>query len=391
MTCWFPGWPGSAAVITSPLQAFASRFVFSFDGPNVDSGAPLPVSVYGSGLSCTDSPAKWTKALKTTGSGHLELTNVSDLTVASASDFSARGARDFVIAAWFYVNGSDTHMLYSHGGPGSGQGSNGAYRQGLLFGYGARATGKLTVWAGNLNVEGASKFIGLETSALSLAGGWHYVALNCFSNTLSLYVDGALKSLSPFSGSFPNTDIAQCRLFVDASINVQGEAWQGGANDGRHSSTNNNRYTGSIDDLCIQIGGNPITSVPSEPLANSTAQPLTIPALGSALAASSPVPAAQVRSNAASRLARDMEFGGPATITGQTLVKDGGPEVPARARVRLLRARDGLLARETWSDPATGAYSFAGLDTGQQFVALAQKPDGAYEPVAGGPLTPQVP
>lgn len=87
----------------------------------------------------------------------------------------------------------------------------------------------------------------------------------------------------------------------------------------------------------------------------------------------------------------DTEFGGAGTVTGQTLVKDGGPEVPTRARVRLLRARDGLLARETWSDPVTGAYSFAGLDTAQQFVALAQRPDGAYEPVAGGPLTPQVP
>lgn len=112
---------------------------------------------------------------------------------------------------------------------------------------------------------------------------------------------------------------------------------------------------------------------------------------GGKVAFSSPVPAASVRWQGASLLARDMEFGGAGTIAGQTLLKDGGPEVPTRARVLLLRKRDSLLARETWSDPATGAYSFTDLDPAQQFIALAQKPDGAYEPVAGGPLTPQVP
>lgn len=109
------------------------------------------------------------------------------------------------------------------------------------------------------------------------------------------------------------------------------------------------------------------------------------------LAHSQPVLPAKVSAGRDTSVGRSFDFGGSGRITGQTLVKDGGPEVPTRARVRLLRMRDGVIARETWSDPATGAYSFAGLDTAQQFVALAQKPDGAYEPVAGGPLTPQLP
>jgi hypothetical protein len=61
-----------------------------------------------------------------------------------------------------------------------------------------------------------------------------------------------------------------------------------------------------------------------------------------------------------------------------------------KSRVRLLRQRDGLLARETWSDPVTGAFAFDGLDEHQQFIALAEDGSGAYAPVAADRRVPEV-
>jgi hypothetical protein len=104
----------------------------------------------------------------------------------------------------------------------------------------------------------------------------------------------------------------------------------------------------------------------------------------------SSAPVDQVRIAAPQRvsMARDMEFGGKGTIYGTTKIK-GTPNTPTKARVRLLRDRDGLLARETWSDPATGAYSFTEIDTAQQFTVLAQDLNGAFRPVAASQLTPE--
>ena len=90
---------------------------------------------------------------------------------------------------------------------------------------------------------------------------------------------------------------------------------------------------------------------------------------------------------------RDMEFGGRSSITGDVGIKgaNGGPDMMVRSRVRLLRQRDGLLARETWSDAITGAFAFHGLDEAQQFIALAEDGGGVYAPVAADRRVPEVP
>lgn len=76
-----------------------------------------------------------------------------------------------------------------------------------------------------------------------------------------------------------------------------------------------------------------------------------------------------------------MEFGGRARVYGTTKIK-GSPNTPTKSRVRLLRERDGLLAREVWSDPATGAFEFTGVDAGTRWVVLAQDASGAFWPAA---------
>ena len=48
------------------------------------------------------------------------------------------------------------------------------------------------------------------------------------------------------------------------------------------------------------------------------------------------------------------------------------------------------LARETWSDAATGAFEFRHIDTTQQFLTLAEDAAGNFRPVAANRLTPGV-
>lgn len=86
---------------------------------------------------------------------------------------------------------------------------------------------------------------------------------------------------------------------------------------------------------------------------------------------------------------RDVEFGGAGTVYGTTEIK-GTPDRPTKARVRLFRDRDALLARETWSDPITGAFAFEGLDVAQKFTALTEDAEGNFRPVSASRLVPEV-
>ena len=88
-------------------------------------------------------------------------------------------------------------------------------------------------------------------------------------------------------------------------------------------------------------------------------------------------------------MARDVEHGGPGTIYGTTKTK-GTPNQPTKARVVLLHQRSKLPVRETWSDPVTGAFAFAGIDTAQQFLTLAEDAAGNFLPVAANRLAPEV-
>lgn len=81
---------------------------------------------------------------------------------------------------------------------------------------------------------------------------------------------------------------------------------------------------------------------------------------------------------------------GVGSITGTVQVKLP-PEVPLRARVRLMRETDGRVMRETWSDGATGSYAFFNLDELQTYTALAYHPGGDYRAEAADRLVPTVP
>jgi len=58
-------------------------------------------------------------------------------------------------------------------------------------------------------------------------------------------------------------------------------------------------------------------------------------------------------------------------IVGTVKEKNTPTNVPLRRRVRLYRERDGALIRETWSDAATGAYVFEGLNETEEYTAMS--------------------
>ena len=107
------------------------------------------------------------------------------------------------------------------------------------------------------------------------------------------------------------------------------------------------------------------------------------------VAASAPVPVHAAPGGLGVATARDVEFGGAGRIWGTTKTK-GTPNTPTKARVVLLAQRGKTLVRETWSDPATGAFEFRGIDTAQQFLTLAEDADGNFRPVAASMLVPEV-
>ena len=67
---------------------------------------------------------------------------------------------------------------------------------------------------------------------------------------------------------------------------------------------------------------------------------------------------------------RDLEFGGIGRVRN-TVKEKGAPDTPVHRRVRLVRERDGLVVREQWSNPATGAYDFQFVDALQTYTVLS--------------------
>ncbi len=193
------------------------------------------------------------------------------------------------------------------------------------------------------------------------------------------------------------------RLFLNGAVvaSATSSAVCGGGTDftiGRDPGTAGREWVGRIDEIRRTRGVGRYTA-PYTPLAGpfpdaaSSAgfDPLPCRSARSrcAVAGSAPVPAYHAGRTAVAQMARDVEVGGLGTIYGTTKTK-GTPNTSTRARVVLQHQRSKLPVRETWSDPVTGAFVFSGIDTSQQFLALAEDAEGHFRPVAANRLTPEV-
>jgi hypothetical protein len=67
---------------------------------------------------------------------------------------------------------------------------------------------------------------------------------------------------------------------------------------------------------------------------------------------------------------RNVHLGGNGKLTGTVAVK-GSPNIPVQRRVRLFDERTGLLVREVFSDPVTGAYEFLYIGTEHPYTVVA--------------------
>jgi hypothetical protein len=99
--------------------------------------------------------------------------------------------------------------------------------------------------------------------------------------------------------------------------------------------------------------------------------------------------------SAASKLSRlgallqDTAYGGDGRVAGTVKVK-GAPDYAVYRRVRLIRERDGVFIRETWSHPVTGAYVFDGVDRTQKYTVLSYDHTFNFRAVVADNLTPEV-
>ena len=362
-------WPGASTMVAMVAGVDDAVLRLHGDGTNgsttiVDSSpvARLPAALGAATISTDQASAYGGASIKFNGTAPLTYAHTADL--VPATNFAVR------LRLWAPTQSGAIRIVLL-------KASTTGHRP---YGIQIDAAGYLQCHCSNT----APSIVNILSSRKVTAAGWTYIEYNRTGNTLRLFMDGDLVASGAVSGN--NYVNASDKLCIGATSDSNYPLSSGGAAyieelsiaAGGGSTANYTPPTGPEDGA-----GDAIAFTPFDRVTPATRRHL---AYSSAIA-----PGATVRGDRENLLARDMEFGGAGTIAGQTLVKDAGPEVPTRARVRLLRARDGVLARETWSDPTTGAYSFTGLDTTQQFVALAQKPDGTYEPVAGGPLTPQVP
>ncbi len=73
-------------------------------------------------------------------------------------------------------------------------------------------------------------------------------------------------------------------------------------------------------------------------------------------------------------------------ITG-TVKEWADPNAPVHRRIQLFRVFDGVVIREVWSDPTTGAYTLNYIDELQVWTVISYDHTGAFSAVVASGLT----
>lgn len=73
-----------------------------------------------------------------------------------------------------------------------------------------------------------------------------------------------------------------------------------------------------------------------------------------------------------------------------TIKEKGAPDAPVKRRVRLLRDRDSMRIRETWSDAITGNYEFLRVDELQTYTVISYDHTLNYRAVVADRVTPEI-
>lgn len=139
------------------------------------------------------------------------------------------------------------------------------------------------------------------------------------------------------------------------------------------------------------VSGGPINSGTESLLVPSAVfSGYALPLVNARALQSATVPTVAIAGTPRARLLGDVEHGGRGRIPG-TVKRDADPvDLPLRRRVRLHREVDGLLVRETWSDAATGTFSFEWIDESQRYTVIACDHLREYSAVIADNLAPEI-
>jgi len=300
------------------------------------------------------------------------------------------GAGDWELAGWYQPQATPSPYagLFVSNGP---QWASGAatLQQG---GTGGAYPGRL----------GLASYGGTEIlSGILAMGQWYYLRAQRVAGTLRLFVNevlaGSLDDARPW-----NLSLVGVRNWAPLGALAGVLAHWSAATSGISTTPGsipdapapvaqwypNNFQAGLLD--AVFGGGQVLFTADSRAFADNPDFARTHPVRYSAISVirSDPVPPFSTPRPSAAQMARDAEFGGSGTLSGTTTLA-GQPDVPTKARVSILRLRDKKLARQVWSDPATGKWRVDGLDTDRtRYVALAEYPGNPDDPNADGYLRP---
>ena len=365
-------WPGAGTTAVLRVEDYQTRILLHFDGQDNGTSfadaAPVPLAKTLVGTPRTMAA----QSVFGGASGYFNQQSAVQIGVLG-DEALAPHAADFCIEAWLYRSslGGGHRNIAAGNNSASGPGPT------LIF--------VMISTAGALSCavrQGATAFT-VNAGAAPPQNTWFHAAMSRQGTALRVFVNGTL------AGAVTLTEDFDVR--AGAGYFTVGRAGDYHQISGDTATT----WYGYIDEFRFVIGRPVYTTAFTPPAAPHTGgaaqQPSSHRLVGGLTGASADMPTTRHVVGAGLR-GRDLEFGGRARITGDVGIKgaSGAPDTMVKSRVRLLRQRDGLLARETWSDPVTGAFAFDGLDEHQQFIALAEDGSGVYAPVAADRRVPEV-
>lgn len=267
---------------------------------------------------------------------------------------------DWTVEFWVQFSTLSTAVIYNHG-VGTGYFSVQVWLNGSTFGLRGFSPGGAMVY----NILGGTASAGVP----------YFVSARRAGSTITLHVDGVLiGSASVATALFGAAIGPTLGAYSDGVAPMNG--WLGQV-----------RITKGVAREAV---------VPSAPFPVGSgggvvflAPPVDTRPIAAHVAASAAVPAHATGALQGSVTARDVEFGGRGVVSG-TVKRDADPvDLPMRRRVRLFDERSGLLVREAWSEAATGAYSFAGLDATRTYTVVAYDHEHHYRAVIADNMTPE--
>lgn len=217
-------------------------------------------------------------------------------------------------------------------------------------------------------------FTTIDFATAIALGGWHHVAVCVTPTGLTLWIDGAF-AYSAVCTAYTIPTNALFSIGQEFDVGPVPSDYMNGYVDFFRVTNGVVRYTAPF--TPPNLPDYDPTPARSGPYFGPHRMISAFMSAGVTLAASSPAPASM-----------DMEHGGRGRVIGTTK-NTGSPDYPVSRRVRLARKRDGVLARETWSD-AAGNYLFEHVRHDIEYVVTSHDHTGLYNAVIADSVTPEL-